>query len=328
MQPFFSIIIPVYNSQEYISRCLDSCINQTFSNFEIIIVDDCGQDNSMQIIQKYVQEDKRIQIIKNSQNYGGFYARIFGDNHACGKYILYVDSDDFLEKNALEEIYKKIQEYYRKTGSFIDIVHFDFNFYPKRNETNQYFFTLKEHNQTSLDSNDLLNVYYINHKYLSWNLWDKAYKNDRISVANHFILEHFDQSRKFTSCDDALKLFITILFCKENIKIDKKLYNYAFIQKDKIITMSRIEDARYIVSLLDTLDQTSIALKNPSYVKAKTRIQKQIRQNIETVLYRGMGGGDIIKYINYQIKLLRIDFRWQNIVKILLSLLTFGKLKK
>lgn len=328
MQPFFSIIIPVYNTQEFIAKCLDSCIKQTFCDFEAIIIDDCGQDNSIDIAKKIIQNDLRFRIIKNIHNLGLFHTRIVGEMEAKGKYIICLDSDDFLSLDALQNIYQSITDYYNCTGEFVDIAHFNFSFYPQQNKENACFHSLKEFNSITKNAKDLVDNYFISHKFLSWNIWDKAYKTEIVKEVDNFIASQFADIKKFTSCEDTFKTFLIVLFAQSNIKIDKKLYNYAFIQKDETITMSRIEDARYIASILDTLDRTSIALKNPSYMKAKTRIQKQIRQNIETVLYRGMGGGDIMKYINYQIKLLRIDFRWQNIAKILLSLLTFGKLKK
>lgn len=327
MQPFFSIIIPVYNTQEYIVKCLESCLDQTFTDFEAIIVDDCGQDNSIIIAQKYAQKDKRFCIINNPHNLGLFHTRITGEIKAKGKYILCLDSDDFLNKDALQIIYSKIMEYYKKTNSYIDIVHFDFDFYPSQNENNMCFNSLGEFNSLVQNASNLVDNYFISHKYLSWNIWDKAYRSSIIKDVDNFILSKLSNMKNFVSCEDAFKTFLIILFAKNSIKITQKLYYYAFIQKDETITMSRIDDARYVISLLDTLDQTPIALANPSYMKAKVKIQKQIKQNIETVLYRGMGGGDM-KYIKYQINLLKIDFRWQNVAKILLFLLTFGKIKK
>ena len=73
-----SIIIPVYNVEKYISQCLDSAINQSLKDIEIIIVDDCGSDKSMDIAKEYAKNDSRIKIIKNSQNIGLFLTRCEG----------------------------------------------------------------------------------------------------------------------------------------------------------------------------------------------------------------------------------------------------------
>ena len=97
-----SIIIPVYNVEKYISQCLDSAINQSLKDIEIIIVDDCGSDKSMDIAKEYAKNDNRIKIIKNSQNMGLFLTRCEGIKFATGEYILNLDSDDFLDLRACE----------------------------------------------------------------------------------------------------------------------------------------------------------------------------------------------------------------------------------
>lgn len=82
--PAFSIIIPVYNTEKYIARCLESCVKQSFGEIEIVVVDDCGSDQAIQIAQEYAQGDKRIKIIRNPKNLGLFLARISGERCAEG----------------------------------------------------------------------------------------------------------------------------------------------------------------------------------------------------------------------------------------------------
>lgn len=89
-----SIIIPVYNSEKYISRCLDSLINQTYKNIEIVIVNDGSNDNSLDIISKYI--DKRIKIYYQ-ENQGPSIARNTGIEKSTGKYIMFVDADDYID---------------------------------------------------------------------------------------------------------------------------------------------------------------------------------------------------------------------------------------
>lgn len=110
----FSIIIPVFNTEKYIERCLKSCIEQTYSNIEIIVVDDCGQDQVTQIVERYAKEDARIRIVRNQRNLGVFYTRINGTKNAEGDFLIYVDSDDFIEKDACEKIAKVIEDEYKK----------------------------------------------------------------------------------------------------------------------------------------------------------------------------------------------------------------------
>jgi len=106
--PFISIIIPAYNVEKYIARCLDSTINQTLANIEIIVVDDCGSDKSIDIAKDYAKRDCRIKIIHNPRNLGLFWTRISGEKKARGEYILALDSDDYLENITCKTLYKAI----------------------------------------------------------------------------------------------------------------------------------------------------------------------------------------------------------------------------
>ena len=96
MTPKLSIIIPVYNTEIYLKECLDSIINQTFKDIEIIIVNDCSPDNSEAIILEYMSKDSRIKYIKHDKNKSLLQARISGAKVATGDYIWHVDSDDYI----------------------------------------------------------------------------------------------------------------------------------------------------------------------------------------------------------------------------------------
>lgn len=106
--PCVSIIIPVYKVEKHISRCLDSILNQTFQDFEIILVNDASPDNSRTIGERYSENDKRIKIIDNKENSGAAWSRMVGYSNALGKYITFYDPDDFLPHNALELLYNAI----------------------------------------------------------------------------------------------------------------------------------------------------------------------------------------------------------------------------
>ena len=93
-----SIIVPVYNVENTLARCLYSILNQSYANIEVIIVDDCSSDRSEEIYDSIQKKDNRVSIIKNSFNMGISNTRNIGINHASGNYIVFVDSDDFIEK--------------------------------------------------------------------------------------------------------------------------------------------------------------------------------------------------------------------------------------
>ena len=94
--PKFSIIVPVYNVEDYLERCLDSIISQTFSNIEIICVDDGSTDNSGNICEEYADKEQRISVI-HKENEGPAAARNDGLENIQGAYVSFVDCDDWLE---------------------------------------------------------------------------------------------------------------------------------------------------------------------------------------------------------------------------------------
>lgn len=114
-EPLLSVIVPIYNVEKYLSRCLDSIINQTYRNLEIICVDDGSTDKSSEIADEYSRIDKRIRVI-HKENRGLVSARKTGINQAKGMYATYVDSDDYIEK----VMFEKLMKYMIKNG--VDVV--------------------------------------------------------------------------------------------------------------------------------------------------------------------------------------------------------------
>lgn len=106
--PEISIVIPVYNVERYLGRCIESILNQSFNDFELILVNDCSPDNSVGIIRKYMQTDERIRLIDKPQNEGSMLARESGYKNARGQYVIFNDADDALCENALQLLYTKI----------------------------------------------------------------------------------------------------------------------------------------------------------------------------------------------------------------------------
>ena len=99
-----SVIIPVYNVENYLKACLQSVQKQNIEEIEIICVEDCSTDGSLEVLEACAQEDKRIVILKNEKNEGLSYSRNRGMLAARGSYLMYVDSDDLLAENALIEL--------------------------------------------------------------------------------------------------------------------------------------------------------------------------------------------------------------------------------
>lgn len=108
--PKVSIIVPVYKAEAYLHRCVDSILAQTFTDFELLLIDDGSPDKSGEICDEYAQKDKRIRVF-HKNNGGVSSARNFGLNNACGDWTTFVDSDDFLDISSLKIMYELTNRY-------------------------------------------------------------------------------------------------------------------------------------------------------------------------------------------------------------------------
>lgn len=154
-----SVIIPVYNVKEYLKECLDSVINQSFEDIEIICIDDGSTDSSLEILRHYQNCDDRVKVFSQS-NHGPGNARNVGIDNSTGEYILFLDSDDYLVEDALKNLYAvskenevdfvlfKLLNFDNETGERNSIDYFDIPF-------------LKEFEDSTFNHNDLGEKLYI-----------------------------------------------------------------------------------------------------------------------------------------------------------------------
>jgi len=119
--PAISVVMPVYNSEKYVAQAIESILNQNFSDFEFLIIDDCSADNSLQIIEYYKNSDSRIRLMTNETNLGNYPARQKAMKMARGKYICVMDSDDVAMPERLIKQFEFMEQNldYVATGAFI-----------------------------------------------------------------------------------------------------------------------------------------------------------------------------------------------------------------
>lgn len=167
-----SVIIPVYNTAKFLSTCIKSIINQTFRELEIIIVNDASTDSSIHICNKLKKEDNRIILIDKKQNEGVEKARYDGILASQGEYICFVDSDDWLEKDALKRMYDKAFE---TDADYVEI--------GMQRVLDKHKIIKKKANPTVrglITQPQLFDLYYISFfgvNILSVNIWGKLYKS-------------------------------------------------------------------------------------------------------------------------------------------------------
>ena len=163
-----SIVIPVYNVEEFIVQCIDSVLNQTYKKLEIIFVDDGSTDESGKICDKYALKDKRIKVI-HKKNGGLSSARNAGLDYATGKYLMFLDSDDFLEENACEVLYNKIKQIDVDyvIGNYIYVSHKGEKYEePMFKQDNSFELTIKNYDKSFFVMNSVV--------------WNKIFKTDSI----------------------------------------------------------------------------------------------------------------------------------------------------
>ncbi|MBQ2408862.1 MAG: glycosyltransferase [Bacilli bacterium] len=160
-----SIIIPVYNVEKYLERCLDSVLNQSYKNLEIILINDGSTDNSLDICLKYAKKDNRIKLI-NQNNSGISEVRNKGLEAAKGEYIAFVDSDDVIDKDMFKTLYNNLLKYDSDISSCnYKIFHNKINF-DKEEYYNKIF--TKEESLKDIISNGVLTNF----------LWNKLFKKE------------------------------------------------------------------------------------------------------------------------------------------------------
>lgn len=171
MNDLVSVVVPIYNVERKLERCLNSLKNQTYNNIEILLINDGSPDNSEEICLKYIKNDKRFKYFKK-KNGGLSSARNFGICNALGKYIYFIDSDDYCEKNLLEILIKDMTDDIQisSCGYYVDYPGESFQIkknYKKIGRLEKKEFIL------NLDSEGMLNV-----------VWNKLYRLDIIKKYN------------------------------------------------------------------------------------------------------------------------------------------------
>jgi len=217
--PLFSIIVPVYNVERYIKTCLDSIIAQSFSDFEVIIVNDCTPDESAHIATEFTSQDKRFRIVTHKTNKGLVAARDTGIEFSTGKYIVFVDSDDWIEPDLLETVSKCIFE--QKSP---DIVLFQLFLFHKGKSTRVPLLSergmYKGKSLQTLQEN-MLRFSSDNHqRIIAPNVYSKIYKKEIIDRYSYQI------PRDITIGEDIPRSYPCILAANSLYVIDRSFYHY------------------------------------------------------------------------------------------------------
>lgn len=237
-----SIIVPVYNVSKYLDRCVNSIINQTYKNIEIILVDDGSTDQSGPICDAYGQKDKRVRVIHKI--HGGISsARNAGLGIIKGEYVGFVDGDDFIDKNMYETLMKAILD------SEADIVQTGF----KHTDENGNIIDERKFKEAAYDNLDDIFYQGFEGKNIHGGVWTKLYKSAIFGNIRFFEGYVFE---------DYAILPNILCECKKFIVIDGAFYNYCSnprsISKSKVslnVIESRLETPLYVLKCMENIDK-------------------------------------------------------------------------
>lgn len=276
-----SVIVPVYNAEKYLQKCLDSILEQTYQNLEIIIINDGSTDNSGQICQEYEKQDDRIIYIEK-ENSGVSDTRNAGMNRMTGTYITFVDSDDWLEPNYVKFLYEKLIEHQA------DIV---VGNYTSFNESNSvfYFHTSADYYEKVYDNKSIIPCLYDAKELLKSALivpWGKIYKKE--IIANfRFPIDRIGE--------DALFNLKALLDSKKVVYVNKSAYIYRVREGSLSNTWSDkwIRDAIYIIE-----ERLSLLASLGYPLSEHRRVYKMSLDYISSEAYnRGLANSHELNYI-------------------------------
>lgn len=285
-----SVIVPIYNMEKYLKRCLDSIVNQTYSDLEIILINDGSKDNSKEICDDYAKKDKRIRVI-HKDNEGVSAARNDGIDAANGEYLAFVDSDDYIAPDMIERLYNNTKAY----NADISICDFCAT-------TDTNCVGTKSNSVVSMNADLAIKHLYIDADIGFVILWGKLFRK-----------EIFDEIRlpKGIKCAEDNYISYKLLYKANTITFEKsKLYMYfqradsetktfdsssaedfkafgeqmLFWKKENRMDFHRMCFVRCFKRLLLTLDCASNYAKSADFYSCmKTEYEKAIRDNIDDV---------------------------------------------
>ncbi len=234
-----SIIIPVYNAELYLEKCLDSLCHQTLKDIEIVCVNDCSLDGSLAILQEYASKDSRIKLINFTENKGAAAARNAGIEAATGEYIGFVDSDDFVDLDFYEKLYTKAKE------TNADVVKAKISLY------------LKNEKSTAVDWDDNAAIKK-DKSYFIFGFTSAIYLSDIIEK------KHIRFPEPLINFEDPYFLIQYISYCHKVELIDDAFYYYRDNEKSVTHHINMIEYEKSALAILELIN--TLPLEKSAYL--------------------------------------------------------------
>lgn len=271
-----SVVIPAYNAEKFIKKCIESVIVQSLKEIEIIVINDGSKDRTLEVIKKY-EKNSKVKII-NIENSGSSKTRNLGIYSAKGEYVLCIDADDYLENElVLEKLYNKCK------NDNLDILVFDF--YRENNEKKEYAVNIDVSNEQEILKEDYIRDL-IKGKW-GMNIWSKIVRTE-LFIKNDIIFpEHIFYGEDLVT---SLKL---VYFAKKIGKINEALYNY--VQHESQGTKKIDRTKRFLDSYNYYLEMEKFIKEKEIYSKFKNDLLSRKCRLYEKVFAKKYRGTDIYK---------------------------------
>lgn len=318
-----SVIVPIYNVEQYLQRCVDSIIKQTYTNLEIILVDDESPDHCGEICDYYAHKDGRIKVI-HQKNKGLSGARNAGIEIAKGRYIAFVDSDDYIEPNMYEVLYNDIKKY--NAGLSICNRYYEF-------EDGRRVERYRQNGETNVYSGKEAIIEMNNYSSFDMSAWDKLYKRElfeKIRFPEGKLSEDFFVMYKLLDMAQIVTFNPTHLYIyvqrNNSISRNKKI-NWDFIEASKDQMDYIIEKYPEIEDIARTAYSSANMTVYNFHLKNHVKCEKQKRKELQNIV------NDNLDYVlnNYRLAKIKKLQAWlfvHNIIAYNILFISLRKIKK
>lgn len=242
-----SIIVPNYNSEKYLSRNIESLINQTYKNIEIIVVDDGSLNSCESIVNEYIKKDKRIKYVTHKKNEGLFHARLAGADIATGDYIAFLDADDYVSMDYYRTMVS--QAYKSKSDIVIGNTILEFN------GSEKYEYPLSKVHFKELNNSEIMDEFFYQrgYNYIWYTIWNKIYSSNIWNKAR----KHYDKIKeKLIMTEDIAFSTVLFYYAKKLTKVENDAIFYCknSDSSTSISNMTKEKETRNINDLITSFN--------------------------------------------------------------------------
>lgn len=251
--PMISVIVAIYQVDKYLTKCLDSIISQSYGNLQIILIDDGSNDESPAICDHYAQIDDRVEVY-HKKNGGLVSARKYGIKLAKGKYVAFVDGDDYIDKDMYDELCKTM---HATNADFVASGYKVIRFGQVRNVEKMGLFqhvVTNNEDRKKIIENSFFGM--AKNEYISPSIWSKLYKKDFIKKCYAYVPHGQDYG------EDMICLFCGLAKCQKVVSIDRAFYNYN-LREGSITSIGKDTYFFNEIELYRTLYGVNRKLNNP-----------------------------------------------------------------